>query len=136
MTAFYTVLAEGDDLNEPVTDTARSILDGHIVLSRELAGRNHYPAIDVLGSVSRVMGAVVDREHLRLAGQLRDAMATYNEARDLINIGAYVAGSNPKIDQAIEVMPRIEQLLRQPPDERTEMATTLQLLRDVFAPAD
>ena len=133
MTAFYTVLVEGDDLSEPITDTARSILDGHIVLSRDLAAQNHYPAIDVLRSVSRVMGEVTSREHRQTAGRVRDLMAAYNQARDLINIGAYVAGSDPRIDAAIRLMPHIEAFLRQPPEERTGFDDTLRRLHSVSA---
>jgi FliI/YscN family ATPase len=113
ISAFYTVLMEADDLTEPITDTVRSILDGHIVLSRELAHENHFPAIDVLGSVSRVMSAVTTPEHRRAAGRVRDLLATYRDARDLIDIGAYVAGSNPRIDEAIRLMPAILDFLRQ-----------------------
>jgi FliI/YscN family ATPase len=133
MTAFYTVLVEGDDLSEPVTDTARSILDGHIVLSRDLAGRNHYPAIDVLASVSRVMSDVTDRDHRQASGRIRDLMAAYNNARDLINIGAYVSGSDPRIDAAIGAMPHIEAFLRQPPEERADFAETVARLKSVAA---
>jgi flagellum-specific ATP synthase len=113
ISAFYTVLMEADDLTEPITDTVRSILDGHIVLSRDLAHENHFPAIDVLGSVSRVMGAVTTPEHRAAAARLRDHLATYRNARDLINIGAYVAGSNEQIDEAIRLMPAITDFLRQ-----------------------
>jgi flagellum-specific ATP synthase len=113
ITGLYTVLVDGDDLNEPVTDTARGILDGHIVLSRSLANRNHYPAIDVLASVSRVMGDIVTREHRRLAGEIKRVMAIYKEAEDLINIGAYVKGSNSNIDYAIECIDRINAFLVQ-----------------------
>ncbi|MCF0187854.1 MAG: FliI/YscN family ATPase, partial [Bacteroidaceae bacterium] len=101
ITGLYTVLVDGDDFNEPITDTARSILDGHIMLSRKLAQRNHYPAVDVLMSISRVMAAVATPEHKKLAGQLKNVMATYQEAEDLINIGAYKNGSNKNIDFAI-----------------------------------
>src|SRR5438132_4566090 len=113
ITAFYTVLVAADDLTEPVTDTARSILDGHIVLSRDLAAENHYPAIDVLGSVSRVMSDVTSPEHRKVAGRVREVMATYANARDLINIGAYAHGSNAQIDDAIAHMPATTSFLRQ-----------------------
>ncbi len=119
ITGFYTVLVEGDDLTEPVTDTVRGTLDGHIVLTRALAAENHYPAIDVLESVSRVMPRVADDAHRRAAGKVRQMLATYREARDLINIGAYVAGSNPQIDEAIRLLPEINAFLRQVPEERT-----------------
>jgi FliI/YscN family ATPase len=113
ITALYTVLVDGDDLNEPVADAVRSILDGHIVLSRRLAAANQYPAIDVLASVSRVMPDVVSEQHFRAASNLRDLMSTYREAEDLINIGAYVAGSNPRVDLAIARYEPIRAFLRQ-----------------------
>src|SRR5207248_5116075 len=112
ITAFYTVLVESDDMNEPITDTARSVLDGHIVLSRDLAAENHYPAIDVLGSVSRVMDNITGPEHRLVAGRVREVMATYAKARDLINIGAYAQGSNAQIDDAIARMPATIGFLR------------------------
>lgn len=133
ITGFYTVLVESDDLTEPITDTVRSILDGHIVLSRELASQGHFPAVDVLNSVSRVMPQVTTPEHRALAARLREALATYYNARDIVNIGAYVSGSNPQIDAALEVMPRITEFLRQPIDERSDMETTLRRLESVFA---
>ncbi|WP_334110475.1 flagellar protein export ATPase FliI [Thermodesulfitimonas autotrophica] len=119
ITGFYTVLVEGDDMNEPVADAVRSIVDGHIVLKRELAVANHYPAIDVLASVSRLMPSVVTPEHRQAAGRQRELMAAYWQAEDLINIGAYVAGSNPTIDRAIAVHDQINGFLRQGPDEYT-----------------
>jgi flagellum-specific ATP synthase len=113
ITALYTVLVDGDDLNEPVADAVRSILDGHIVLSRKLASANQYPAVDVLASVSRVMPDVVSERHFKAASNIRDLMATYREAEDLINIGAYVAGSNPRVDLAIARHEAIRTFLRQ-----------------------
>lgn len=113
ITALYTVLVEGDDLNEPVSDTVRGVLDGHIVLSREIAMQNHFPAIDVLGSVSRVMKDIVDDEHQSSNAEIRSLLASYEEAKDLINIGAYQRGSNPQIDRAIEANPKIINFLRQ-----------------------
>lgn len=113
ITAFYTVLVDGDDLNEPIADTVRGILDGHIVLSRKIAARNHYPAIDVNISVSRLMKEIVSQEHNQLAGTLRNHLATYEKNEDLINIGAYVRGSNPKVDEAILVIDSITQFLQQ-----------------------
>ena len=121
MTGLYTVLVEGDDMSEPIADAVRSILDGHIVLSRNLAERNHYPAIDVLASISRVMPAVVSARHGRLAGALRAALAEYEGARDLIEVGAYAAGSNPAIDRSIALRARIERFLCQPQDEETNL---------------
>jgi flagellum-specific ATP synthase len=133
ITGMYTVLVEGNDLDEPIADAARSILDGHIVLSRELAARNHFPAIDVLNSISRVMPAVVSPEQLDLAGRLRDTLATYRNAEDLINIGAYQPGSNTKIDEALTLLEPITAYLRQRRDERTTMADTLAWLQKLFA---
>lgn len=117
ITGIYTVLVEGGDMDEPIADAVRSISDGHIVLSRTLAARNHYPAIDVLGSVSRVMGKVVSREHQIVASHLRDLMASYNEMEDLISVGAYAKGTNPKVDKAIAIYQDIIDLLRQPVDQ-------------------
>ena len=125
ITAFYSVLVEGDDLNEPVADAVRGILDGHIVLSRELASRNHYPAIDVLGSVSRLMPEIVPPEQMRQAGRLRDLLATYRQAEDLINIGAYVSGSNPRIDEAVRYYDEIVNFLRQDMFETSGYEDTL-----------
>jgi len=134
ITGFYTVLVESDDLTEPITDAVRSILDGHIVLSRELAGQNHYPAIDVLESVSRVMPAITSDAHRAAASRVRDLLATYNKASDLINIGAYVEGSNPNIDQAIAQMPAILNLLRQEANEPTPFTDTLNALHAIATP--
>jgi flagellum-specific ATP synthase len=113
ITGLYSVLVDGDDMNEPVADAVRSILDGHIVLSRKLAAANHYPAIDVLSSVSRVMPDVVDQNHYSAASALREVMATYRDAEDLINIGAYVPGSNPRVDLAVSKIEAIRHFLRQ-----------------------
>ncbi len=113
ITAFYAVLVEADDLNDPVGDATRSILDGHVALSRDLASRGHYPAIDVLNSVSRTMIDVTTEEQQNLACEIRRHLAVYREAEDLVNIGAYVAGSNPEIDQALKLVPRIRAFLQQ-----------------------
>ncbi len=113
ITGIYTVLVEGDDLNDPVGDTVRSIVDGHIVLSRDLANKGHYPAIDVLASVSRVMRDVSQPEHIKLREQAIDIISAYKSAEDMISIGAYVDGSNPRIDQAKKLMPAIDSFLRQ-----------------------
>lgn len=129
ITGFFTVLVEGDDFNEPICDAVRGILDGHIILSRTLAARNHYPAIDVLNSVSRVMPALVSQEHLGLAANARKHLATYEKARDLINIGAYVAGTDPNIDLAIQVMPNLTAFLQQGRDEVSSLEETLDYLR-------
>ncbi|AEM78816.1 MULTISPECIES: flagellar protein export ATPase FliI [Thermoanaerobacter] len=128
ITALYTVLVDGDDLNEPIADAVRGILDGHIVLSRKLANKNHYPAIDVLASVSRVINDIITEEHKELIARFKDILATYTEAEDLINIGAYNFGSNPKIDEAIELNEKMNSFLRQRIDESYDFETTKQLL--------
>ena len=117
ITGLYTVLVEGDDLNEPIADTVRGILDGHIVLSRKLAEANHYPSVDVLGSVSRVMPDVVSQEHFEAASQIREVLAVYRDVEDLINIGAYVPGNNPRVDRAVRHIDAVEQFLRQGMEE-------------------
>lgn len=129
ITGLYTVLVEGDDMNEPIADAARSILDGHIVLTRELANQNHYPAIDVLKSISRVMEDITDLDHKHHAGRIKEVLATYRKAEDLINIGAYVAGSNPKIDYAIKMIDPINGFLRQGIDEETTFEADITLLK-------
>lgn len=128
ITGFYTVLVDGDDINEPITDTARGVLDGHIMLSREIASRNHYPAVDVLNSVSRLMKEIVDPVHLEAAGKVRKLLATYKGAEDLINIGAYVKGSNPDIDEAIALIDEVNRFLRQGIDETSEFSRTVESL--------
>ena len=128
ITGIYTVLVDGDDMNEPIADAVRSILDGHIVLSRAIAAQNHYPAIDILASVSRVMMEVVAKEHYQAAQKLRSTMAIYREAADLINIGAYVAGSNPPIDRAIEKIDGINRFLCQDVFEINTFEETKQVL--------
>lgn len=125
ITAFYTVLVEGDDMNEPVADTVRGILDGHIVLTRKLADRGHYPAIDILASVSRVMPEVVTREHQQVAGHVKEMLAAFQEMEDLINIGAYRSGSNPRVDRAIALMEPIRNFLQQDVSEGTAWDTAL-----------
>lgn len=132
ITGLYTVLVDGDDFNEPITDTARSILDGHIMLDRKLGHKNHYPAIDVLQSISRCMSQIVDREHKKLASKLKSVLATYNEAEDLINIGAYKAGSNPAIDRAIRKIDDINAFLCQDVDEKIDYEETYKLLQQLF----
>lgn len=119
ITGFYAVLVEADDLNDPIGDAVRSILDGHIALSRNLASRGHYPAVDVLESVSRTMIDVAPESHQQLAQEIRRHLATYRDAEDLVNIGAYVQGSNPEIDDALRLMPRIRALLQQGLFERS-----------------
>jgi flagellar biosynthesis/type III secretory pathway ATPase len=115
-------------MNEPVADTVRGILDGHIVLSRELAHRNHYPAIDVLASVSRIMPDISSEEHLDAAGYLKNNLSVYTESQDLINIGAYKRGTNPEIDQAVMLYPDIIRFLRQGIQETTDFEDTISLL--------
>jgi len=132
ITGIYTVLVEGDDMNEPVADAMRAILDGHIVLRRDLAARNHYPAIDVLSSISRLMIDVVDPEHLTLARRLTDIMATYARSEDMVNIGAYIKGSSPQIDKAIEMTPRIERFLKQPLDESVSLSQARKELAEIL----
>ena len=134
ITGLYTVLVDGDDFNEPITDTARSILDGHIVLSRKLGHKNHYPAIDVLASISRCMSQIVTKEHKKAAGKLRNVLATYNEAEDLINIGAYKSGSNPSIDYAISKIDGVNGFLCQDVDEKVSFEESLELLEELFEP--
>ena len=132
ITAFYTVLAEGDDQNDPIADAARAILDGHIVLSRRIADAGHYPAIDVEASVSRVMHDIVADEHLALARRLRQTSALYEHNRDLIAIGAYQRGSDPRIDAAIAHWPQIESYLRQDMHERVGFADSVAQLHAVI----
>ncbi|MCR4591082.1 MAG: flagellar protein export ATPase FliI [Lachnospiraceae bacterium] len=132
ITGLYTVLVDGDDFNEPITDTARSILDGHIMLNRRIAQQNHYPAIDVLQSISRCMSQIADKEHKALSGKMKNVMATYQEAEDLINIGAYQKGSNPKIDYAIQKIDTINEFLMQTTDAKFTFEETLELLKGVF----
>jgi flagellum-specific ATP synthase len=124
ITGLYTVLVEGDDMTEPVADSVRSILDGHIVLSREIAAKNHYPAIDILNSASRVMRDIVTPRHLELAGKARNILASYADAEDLINIGAYANGSNPQIDFAITKIDAINTFLQQRFDESSTLKQT------------
>ncbi len=133
ITGLYTVLVDGDDFNEPITDTARSILDGHIMLDRKLAHKNHYPAIDVLQSISRCMSQIAQRGHKSYAGRLKNVLATYNEAEDLINIGAYKAGSNPGIDYAIQKIEEVNQFLMQEVNEKFSFEESVGLLEAIFA---
>ncbi|WP_022664720.1 FliI/YscN family ATPase [Desulfospira joergensenii] len=132
ITGIYTVLVEGDDLNDPVGDTVRSIVDGHIVLSRDLANRGHYPAIDVLSSVSRVMRDVSSKEHLSVREQAARIMATYKNAEDMISIGAYVDGSDPGIDKAKKLMPGINRVMRQGIDKKMDLKSSIDALRVIL----
>ena len=119
ITAVYSVLVEGDDTNEPIADAVRGILDGHVVLSRDMASRNHYPAIDILQSVSRTMPDVTTPAHRAKAGKLREWLATLRDSEDLVSVGAYVAGSNPRIDEALAKREVVAGFLRQPSDQAT-----------------
>ena len=132
ITGLYTVLVDGDDFNEPITDTARSILDGHIMLDRKLGHKNHYPAIDILQSISRCMSQIATREHKQAANKLKNVLATYNEAEDLINIGAYKKGSNPNIDYAISRIDAVNGFLCQGTDEKFTFEETVQMLEELF----
>ena len=132
ITAFYTVLVDGDDFNEPIADAVRGILDGHIVLSRELAHKNHYPAIDISNSVSRLMNDICEVEHKAAASQARDIIATFKEAEDLINIGAYERGSNIKIDKSIEYIDKVNSYLKQGVNEKSSFEDNINNLKNMF----
>lgn len=131
ITGMYAVLVDGDDMNEPIADNVRSIVDGHVVLSRRLAAQNHYPPIDILSSLSRVMTEVVGKDHLQAAQKLRSLQATYREAEDLINIGAYATGSNPEIDRAIEKHQAIRSFLCQGVMEKATLADTVKTMKQI-----
>jgi FliI/YscN family ATPase len=128
ITGFFTVLVDGDDFNEPICDAVRSILDGHIILSRELGAMGHYPAIDVLNSVSRLEGRIATPEQREAARRLRETLAMYRQSEDLINLGAYAAGSNARLDSAIRLRPQLLEFLRQPPNIASPADATLQQL--------
>ena len=128
----YTVLVEGDDTNEPVADTVRGILDGHIVLSRKLANANHFPAIDVNASISRLMTEIVSSEHRALASEMRDILSLYDQNEDLISIGAYKAGTNPKLDHAIAKIQQINDFLTQQIEERYTLEETVQMMKKIL----
>lgn len=129
ITGFYTILVEGDDMSDPIADHSRAILDGHIVLSRDLASRNFYPAIDVLNSVSRLMNDIVDKEHNLAAGEFRDLLSTYFKAEDMINIGAYKPGANPKIDRALAKFDEFTAFMRQSVDEPDDYDNAIDRLK-------
>jgi flagellum-specific ATP synthase len=135
ITALYAVLVEGDDQTEPVADTVRSILDGHLLLTRKIAARHHYPALDVLGSISRVMPDVVDAAHYNQAAQIKGWLAAYAEAEDLISVGAYAKGTRPAVDTAVEKLPAINEFLRQGLNEVCTFAETRRRLHEVAAHA-
>lgn len=132
ITGMYAVLVEGDDMNEPIADAVRSILDGHIVLSRDLAAKNHYPSIDILKSTSRVMRDIIAPEHQKLATKIREILATYRESEDLINIGAYAAGSNTKIDYSISRINAVNEFLQQDMNKKIIFEDGLRQLEDVI----
>lgn len=132
ITAFYTVLVDGDDFNEPIADAVRGILDGHIVLSRALAAKNHYPAIDILSSISRLMNEIADDAHKNTASLARDLLATYKDSEDLINIGAYVKGSSKKVDMAINYNDTINKFLKQGVTEHSDFNISLNALKGIF----
>ena len=132
ITALYTVLMEGDDINDPIVDIVRGIVDGHIFLSRKVAESNHYPAIDVLGSISRLMSAIASPEHKKAAAKLRTIMSLYRENKDLIDVGMYQPGSNPRLDTAIEMMPKINAFLQQRTDDSVTMDGTINQLIEMM----
>ena len=136
ITAFYTVLMEGDDITDPIVDTVRGITDGHIFLSRKVAESNHYPAIDVLGSISRLMSSIASPEHKEAAAKMRALLSIYRENKDLIDVGMYVSGTNPKLDIAIEMMPKINAFLQQRTTDSVNMQNTIDTLVNMMAGVD
>jgi len=136
ITAFYTVLMEGDDINDPIVDTVRGITDGHIFLSRKVAEANHYPAIDVLGSISRLMATIASPEHKDAAAKMRKILAMYRENKDLIDVGMYQPGTNPKLDTAIEMMPQINAFLQQRTSDSVNMQNTIDTLVNMMSGVD
>ena len=131
ITGIYTVLVEGDDTNEPISDTVRGIIDGHIMLSRKIAMKNHYPAIDILASVSRLMNDIVEPDHRDAAGKIRNMLSIYRENQDLISIGAYKSGTNPQLDDAMKHMNAINDFLRQKVDYKVDFADTVRILKEI-----
>jgi flagellum-specific ATP synthase len=131
ITAFYTVLMEGDDQQDPVADTVRSLLDGHVILDRNLAMKNHYPPIAVLDSLSRLMSSIASKEHQNKAKALRQLLASYARSEDLIRIGAYQKGTDPLLDRAIEVLPQLNKFLQQSPEDLAAFAATEKLLMEI-----
>lgn len=136
ITAFYTVLMEGDDINDPIVDTVRGIVDGHVFLSRKVAEMNHYPAIDILGSISRLFTSIVSNEQKEAAYKLRKILAMYRENKDLIDVGMYTPGSNPKLDTAIEMIPKVNAFLQQRTSDSVTMQTTINTLIDMMKGVD
>ena len=133
ITGLYTVLVEGDDMDDPIADSVRSIVDGHIVLSRKLAQRGHFPAIDVLQSASRVMKAVTQTEHQKMAQKMRENLAIYKDAEDLINIGAYKPGNNPKIDKSVKIIDQVNDFLKQRVDDPTNFTSTIRQMQQILS---
>jgi FliI/YscN family ATPase len=136
ITGFFTVLVEGDDFNEPISDALRAILDGHIILTRQLAVVGHYPAIDILHSVSRLTSAIATPRQKEAANKLRQAMAAYRDAEDLIQLGAYVAGTNPRLDASIRLRPELLEFLRQDHDSKSTLQETLSRMEDLATRLD
>lgn len=136
ITALYTVLMEGDDINDPIVDTVRGIVDGHIFLNRKIAEMNHYPAIDVLGSISRLMSSITTHEHQAAAAKMRRILALYRENKDLIDVGMYVSGSNPKLDTAIQMIPQVNAFLQQRTSDLVSMETTINTVIQMMANVD
>ncbi|MCX6633525.1 MAG: flagellum-specific ATP synthase FliI, partial [Acidobacteria bacterium] len=128
ITGFFTVLVEGDDFNEPICDAVRAILDGHIILSRQMAASGHYPAIEVLNSVSRLTSQVATREQTQWAQKVREAMSAYQQSEDLIQLGAYVSGTNPRLDTVLQARAGLLEFLRQEPSDKSPMQDTLSKL--------
>ena len=136
ITALYTVLMEGDDITDPIVDIVRGIVDGHIFLSRKVAEQNHYPAIDTLGSISRLFTAITDKEHQQAASKMRKILALYRENKDLIDVGMYQAGSNPKLDIAIEMVPKVNAFLQQRTSDSVTMDGTISQLVEMMEGVD
>jgi flagellum-specific ATP synthase len=132
ITGFYTVLTEGDDWNDPISDCARSILDGHILLSRRLASENQYPAVEVLESLSRLQTSLVSPERMKTVAAARHVLAIHRQYRELLDIGAYKTGTNPQLDRALEIHPRLMEFLRQPIAERTPLSKTYEVLHSLL----
>ena len=132
ITGIYSVLVEGDDMNDPVADQVRSILDGHIVLSRDLAEKQHYPAIDILSSLSRVMPEIISTEHTEEVTKFKELIKSYNEAEDLINIGAYKKGSNSTIDRAVSLRSKMNEFLCQKTNERFDLSSSINIVKDLM----
>ena len=133
ITGLFTVLVEGDDSNEPVSDTVRGIIDGHIMLSRKIAAKNHYPAIDVTSSLSRLMSEIASPEQKQAANKIRKIMSLYQENADLISIGAYKSGTNPELDDAIQKMPAINEFLQQPVSEKVDFDDTVDIMTQIIS---